>query len=358
MRWEPGPTDAVTDVEGVRVGHHHRIDPRWATGTTAVLVPDGATTAVDVRGGGPGTRETDALDPAHLVQQAHAVVLTGGSAYGLAAADGATRWLGERGRGFAVGERPGEVVPIVPAAVLFDLPMGDWGNRPDADFGYRACEAADAGEASGTGASGAARGNVGAGAGLVAGHVRGGIGTASALLPGGAAVGALVAVNAAGSVIDPDDGLPLGVDRGREADFGLRAPAADEVAAARERAAQRPGRTGPAAGPLNSTVGVVATDLGTTKAEAQRLAVAAQDGLARAVRPAHGMADGDTVFTIATGARGGLPAAGGPEWARALDRAAAAAADAVQRAIVHALLAAETLGDVSSYTDLYPSARE
>ena len=141
---KPGKHNAITDVPGVLVGHHQRLEPGWATGTTVVLVPDGAVGAVDGRGGAPGTRETDLLAPENLVQQAHAVCLSGGSAYGLAAADGVMRWLAERHHGFPVGAEPHEVVPIVPAAVLFDLPRSDWGNRPDASFGYAACAAANA----------------------------------------------------------------------------------------------------------------------------------------------------------------------------------------------------------------------
>lgn len=339
----PGPSDALTDIAGLRVGHHQRLDENWATGTSAVVAPGGATTAVDVRGGGPGTRETDVLDPTHLVQKAHAVILTGGSAYGLAAADGAMRWLGEWGYGFPVGEQPWQVVPIVPAAVLMDLPMSDWGNRPDAEFGYRACEAAG---------DDTRQGNVGAGAGAVSGFVKGGVGTASAVLPGGGTVGALMAVNSSGSVIDPDTGLPWAARCRSE----FRRPEPGEVASARERSGERPSRSGPVERPLNTTIGVAATDFGMTKAECQRVAVAAQDGLARAIRPAHAMSDGDTVFAMATGTAGELPHT--PTWAQALDEVCAGAAEVVERAIVRAILAAETVGEVMSYTDLYLSAAE
>ena len=332
--------DALVDVAGLRVGHHERLDGSWATGTTVVLTPDGATAAVDVRGGAPGTRETDALDPSRLVQQAHGVVLTGGSAYGLAAADGVMRWLEERGHGFAVGAEPGQVVPIVPAAVLMDLPMGEWGNRPDAEFGRLACEAAG---------PDARQGTVGAGTGSVAGFLKGGLGTASAPVPNGT-IGALVAVNSAGSVIDPSTGLPFSNQH------DLPVPDPTEVAAGRERAAERPSRRGPTASPLNTTIGVIATDLRLSSTECQRIAVAAQDGLARAVRPAHAMIDGETLFVLATGAAGDPDRGSG--WPRYLDELCSAAADVVERAVVRGVLHARTAAGVMSYTDLYPSVLE
>lgn len=348
-----GEHNAIVDVDGVRVGHHQRLDERWATGVSAVVVPEGAVAAVDVRGGGPGTRETDVLEPSHLVQQAHAVVLTGGSAYGLAAADGAMRWLAERGHGFAVGDEPHEVVPIVPAAVLFDLPMGEWGSRPDAAFGYAACDAATTREVR--------QGNVGAGTGAVAGSLKGGTGTASAVLHGGvtsagATVGALVAVNSSGSVIDPDTGLPWAAGLGLGDEFGLRGPGTAEIEAARA-CPDRPGRWGTAARPVNTTIGVVATDVALTKAECRRVAVAAQDGLARAIRPAHAMTDGDTVFALSTGSRPLATEDAAPR-SQALDEVCAATADVLARAIVHAVLAAEPVGGVIPYTHLYRSVRE
>ncbi|MGP4020104.1 P1 family peptidase [Saccharopolyspora sp. 5N708] len=339
-----GELDAIVDVDDVRVGHHQRLDDRWATGTTAVLVPGGATAAVDVRGGGPGTRETDVLAPSHLVQQVQGVILTGGSAYGLAAADGAMRWLGERGHGVRVGADPSHVVPVVPSAVIFDLPMNDWGNRPDAEFGHLACQNA--------GRTETRQGNVGAGTGAVVGTVKGGIGTASAVLDTGTTVGALVAVNAAGSAIDPDTGLPWIPTR------GLRPPDPAEVEAGRRLFGARPGRRGPVQRPLNTTIGVVATDLRLSKAECQRLAVAAQDGLARAIRPAHALVDGDTMFALATGTGAALPAPGEQGWSERLDAVCAVVADLVAQAIVRGVLAAEPVDEVTSYTRLYPSARE
>lgn len=342
----PGPRNAITDVAGVRVGQVQRLEPGWATGTSVVLVPAGATAGVDVRGAGPGTRETDLLDPSHLVQQVHAVVLTGGSAYGLAAADGVLGWLAERGHGFRVGPSPAHVVPIVPAAVLFDLFTADFGNTPDADFGRAACAAAGLE---------VAQGSVGAGTGARAGVFKGGVGTASVLLTDGIVVSALMAVNPAGAVVDVRTGLPWGLDHELGAEFGLRAPLAAEVtagAALREPAMR-----------LNTTIGVVATDAGLSKAQCRRVAVASHDGLARAVRPAHSMLDGDTVFALATGQ--------GQVTTPVLDAITAAAADCVARAIVHGVLAAVGVAGVGaagvgaagvpaagvpSYRDVYPSA--
>ncbi|SEO52750.1 P1 family peptidase [Amycolatopsis saalfeldensis] len=327
----------LTDVPGVLVGHHQRVGGGWASGTTVVLVPGGATGAVDQRGGAPGTRETNLLEPENLVQRVNAVCLSGGSAYGLAAADGVMRWLGERNLGFPVGAAPHEVVPIVPAAVLFDLPRSEWGNRPDASFGYAACEAA---------ASGAvAQGTVGAGAGAVVGSLKGGIGTASEVV-NGFTVGALAAVNAAGEAVDFTTGRPFAADHEVDGEFGVRWPA-------------RPGSVPPAGTDLNTTIGIVACDAALSKAEARRLAVAAQDGLARAVRPAHTMFDGDTVFALATGARE-LPVPAGSfadaQRAGALDALCSAAARVFARAMVHGLLAATAAGGVVAYRDVWPEA--
>ncbi len=323
----------ITDVPGVLVGHHERVGDGWATGTTVVLVPDGAVGAVDQRGGAPGTRETNLLEPENLVQRVNAVCLSGGSAYGLAATDGVMKWLAERNLGFPVGAQPHEVVPIVPAAVLFDLPRSEWGNRPDASFGYAACEAASGSFALGT---------VGAGAGAAVGSLKGGIGSASEVV-GEYTVGALAAVNAAGEAVDLMTGRAYAADHG---DFGVTWPS---------RPAELPSRRTD----LNTTIGVVAVDAALSKAEARRLAVAAQDGLARAVRPAHTMFDGDTVFALATGARE-LPEATGPFGAAArpvaLDTLCSAAARVFARAMVHGLLAATTAGGVPAYRDVWPEA--
>jgi L-aminopeptidase/D-esterase-like protein len=338
----PGRWNAITDVPGVLVGHHHRVEAGWTTGTTVVLTPDGAVAAVDGRGGAPGTRETDLLAPENLVQRIDAVCLSGGSAYGLAAADGVVRWLAERNLGFPVGPEPHEVVPIVPAAVLFDLPRSAWGNRPDADFGHAACATAASGPV--------VQGCVGAGAGAKLGSLKGGVGSASAVLgdgpAAGATVGAVVAANAAGEAVDLATGRPWAAGLELDGEFGVRWPG-------------RPAAPPADGNPLHTTIGVVAVDLELSKAECRRLAVAAQDGLARAVRPAHTMFDGDTVFAIATGARGlgsGEGRFGAGSRAAALDRVCTAAADVFARAVVHALLAAESLAGIPAYRELWPEA--
>ncbi len=322
--------NAITDVAGVEVGHHQRIGDGWATGTTVVLLPDGSTGAVDGRGGAPGTRETDLLLPENLVQRVDAVCLSGGSAYGLATADGVMRWLSERHRGLRIGEHEHEVVPIVPAAVVFDLPRSDWGNRPTADFGHLACEVAATGPV--------AQGCVGAGTGAKVGSLKGGIGTASAQVDG-FTVGALASVNAAGEAVSFDTGVPFAADLTLAGEFGDWP----------NRPGERPAAT---ATDLNTTIGVLAVDAELTKAECRRLAVAAQDGLARAVRPAHTMFDGDTVFAVATQEK---PLVTGDPLARAvaLDRLCTAAADVFSRAMVHGVLAATSLAGLTAYRDVW-----
>jgi L-aminopeptidase/D-esterase-like protein len=336
---EPGFHNAITDVPGVLVGHHQRLGEGWATGTTVVLVPDGAVGGVDGRGGAPGTRETDLLAPENLVRIVNGICLTGGSAYGLAAADGVMRWLGEHQHGFPVGAAPHEVVPIVPAAVLFDLPRSTWGNRPDANFGYAASEAATSGPVE--------EGTVGAGTGAKLGSLKGGIGTASAVLDGGGVVGALVAANASGEAVDLTTGRPWAADVELAAEFGGSWPNHPGIGVSDD------GTLSPV---LNTTIGVVAVDAHLTKAEAKRIAMAGQDGLARAVRPAHTMVDGDTVFALATGARpltGGSGTFAEPARAAELTKLCAVAADVFARAMVHALLAATALPGVPAYQDLW-----
>ncbi|OLF11503.1 hypothetical protein BLA60_11070 [Actinophytocola xinjiangensis] len=328
-------TNAITDVAGVEVGHHQRIGDGWATGTTVVLLPPGSSGAVDGRGGAPGTRETDLLVPENLVDQVDAVCLSGGSAYGLAAADGVMRWFDERHRGMRIGAGEHEVVPIVPGAVIFDLPRSDWGNRPDADFGYLACTLAASGRV--------AQGCVGAGTGARVGSLKGGVGTASAEVDG-FTVGALAVVNAAGEAVDPSTGRPWAADHEVDGEFGVTWP-------------DRPGDvpTAPRTD-LNTTVGVVAVDADLTKTECRRIAVAAQDGLARAIRPAHSMFDGDTVFAAATRARP-LVAADAPfgpvARAAGLDRLCAAAAEVFARAVVHGVLSATSLAGLPAYRDAW-----
>ncbi|MFD9279935.1 P1 family peptidase [Streptomyces mirabilis] len=340
--------DALTDVAGLRVGHATRTGDGWLTGTTVVLAPaGGAIAAVDVRGGGPGTKETDALDPRNLVQKVEAVVLTGGSAYGLDSASGVMAWLEERGRGVRVGLDPAHVVPVVPAACVFDLGRGgDFRARPDAATGRAAVEAADA---SGPGAP-VPEGCVGAGTGATVGRIKGGIGTASAVLDSGITVAALVVANAAGSAVDPETGVLYGelLRDGRTA-----YPSAEVHEAARQRLAEAAAKNAPP--PLNTTLAVVATDADLTRAQAHKLAGTAHDGIARAVRPVHLLNDGDTVFALATGAR---PLHS--DNPLALNEILAAGADLVTRAIVRAVRAADPVdgpgGVWPSYGELYGSA--
>ncbi|WP_327315723.1 P1 family peptidase [Streptomyces sp. NBC_01235] len=336
--------DALTDVAGLRVGHATRTGDGWLTGTTVVLAPEGgAVAAVDVRGGGPGTKETDALDPRNLVQRVEAIVLTGGSAYGLDAASGVMAWLEEQGRGVLVGPDPAHVVPVVPAACVFDLGRGgDFRARPDAATGRAAVEAAAASE---PGAR-VREGCVGAGTGAAVGPMKGGVGTAAIVLDSGITVAALVVANAVGSVLDPETGVLYGeLFQGRVA-----YPEAQVHEAARRRLAESAVRN--ASPLLNTTLAVVATDADLSKAQAHKLAGTAHDGIARAVRPVHMLNDGDTVFSLATGAR---PL--DPDRPLALNDILAAGADMVTRAIVRAVRAAESVdgpgGLWPSYEELY-----
>jgi L-aminopeptidase/D-esterase-like protein len=328
-----GAENAVTDVPGIAVGHA-RVDG-GLSGTTVVLAPpEGAVAGVDVRGAAPGTRETDLLDPRAVVQRVHAIVLSGGSAFGLAAADGVMHWLEERGRGFPV---PGAVVPIVPAAVLFDLGRGgDVAARPTAATGAAACAAATRGPV--------AQGVVGAGTGALVGGLKGGIGTASTVLEGGAVVGALAAVNAAGSAVDPATGALRGARLGHPGEFPDVPVTPRGLEALRAAAVRPPPRLGTA-----TTLAVVATDLALDKAGCGRLAAMGHDGLARTIAPVHTALDGDAVFGLSTATR---PA---PELAQ-LIALQAAAADVVARAVVHALLAATTVttraGTFRAYRDV------
>jgi L-aminopeptidase/D-esterase-like protein len=321
-------------IAGFEIGHHTADGPGWLTGTTVVLARTGAVGGVDVRGGGPGTRETDLLDPSTLVEQVHAVVLTGGSAYGLAAADGVMRGLEEQGIGFPVGPEPGQVVPIVPAAVIFDLGRGgDFGHRPTADFGSRALAAATADRPQ--------SGCVGAGTGAQCGGLKGGFGYAERRLPGAGSVAAAVAVNAAGSAVDPATGR-LWADHERR----LPAPTADERAALTAAAAR-------AAPSLATTIGVVMTDLTLTKARARKVAAVAHDGMARALRPVHSMTDGDTVFCLASGR---VPPEPDPRAGLAVvEELLRGAAEVFAEACLDALLAAQSRGRWPAYRELVPS---
>jgi L-aminopeptidase/D-esterase-like protein len=280
-------SSSITDVAGITVGHC--TDPRRPTGCTVVLAPEGAVASVDVRGAAPGTRETDLLAPHNVVERVHAVLLAGGSAFGLDAATGVMRWLDERGYGLQVGPAR---VPLVPGAVLFDLPLGDARIRPDAQAGYAACEAATR--------EAPAEGNVGAGAGAVVGKIfgftramKGGIGTASVTVDG-VTVGAIIACNALGDVVDPATGRVVAGARTADGRSLL-----DSHEALLHGEEPKPMLAG-----SNTTIGVIATDAVLSKGQAARLATQGHDGLARTIRPVHTLSDGDALFALATGASG------------------------------------------------------
>lgn len=325
--------DAITDVEGIEVGHH--TDTRRPTGCTVIITRGGAVAGVDVRGAAPGTRETDLLHPSNLVDRVHAILLAGGSAWGLDAASGVMQWLEENNIGLPVGFG---LVPIVPAAVLFDLPVGDARIRPDAAAGYAACVAASARAPD--------QGSVGAGAGALVGKIfglkramRGGIGTASITVDG-ITVGAIVACNAVGDVIDPNTGQVLA---------GARTLDGQSLLNSRDAllAGMSPQ---PVLAGTNTTIGVVATDAIVTKAQAHRLAQVAHDGLARSINPVHTLSDGDTLFALGTGAAG--KSAG-------MLLLSTLAAEVTARAVVRAILAAKGIdtGDLQwpAASDLTPT---
>lgn len=316
----------LTDVDGLLVGHAVR--PERPTGCTVIVARDGAVAGVDVRGAAPGTRETDLLDPLNTVDRVHAIVLAGGSAFGLEAATGVMRWLETEGIGFPVGRMR---VPIVPAAILFDLGVGDGRIRPDAACGERAASAASK--------TAVAQGNVGAGAGATVGKLmgmsramKGGIGSASMVLPGGLVVAALVAVNARGDVIDPSTGRVVA---------GVRTEDGRRLADA--RVLLRQGLPAPLAPAENTTLGVVATNAVLTKTQAALVARMAHDGFARAIAPVHTPSDGDTIFALATGTRTGAVDVGA---------IGAIAADVTAQAIVNAVRAAEPLPSLPSARSL------
>ncbi len=289
--------NAITDVPGIEVGHAQ--DDEALTGVTVVLCRKGATGGVDVRGSAPGTRETDLLNPVNLVEKVHAITLAGGSAFGLEAASGVVRWLEEQGIGFNTGAAR---VPIVPAAILYDLAIGRADVRPDVAMGYAAAAAARSGLV--------AEGNVGAGTGAsvgkifgMAGAMKSGLGTASLEIGGGVVVVAIVAVNAFGDVIDPKTGEILAGARPVKVGplkLGGEGRFADTLKVMQTFPGRQIMRL--AAG-RNTVIGVVAANVKFSKAEATKMAQMAQDGVARSIRPAHTMLDGDTIFTLATGGR-------------------------------------------------------
>lgn len=382
---QPGPANSLADVAGIGVGHAVCEDGAGDSGVTMIVAPKSATASVDVRGGGPGTRETDLLAPHNTVQAVHAIGLCGGSAFGLDALTGAMAELERRGIGFPVlgPEHPDKLVPIVPGAVIFDLLLGRWDSRPDAATGAAATAAAlgtvagdVAGGAGGVAEQGAAgqggsvqsgsgqgalNGNVGAGLGASAGALKGGFGQASAVLPegtplAGVTVAVGIVVNPQGAVFDPATGLPWGIAaelNGEFARYGLADGLVDGEPVGAEGVNRLKSKnllgtkiTAEMLAPkLNTTIGVVATDAPLTKAQAKRLALAGHDGIARAIRPAHMPMDGDTLFAMATGegtAVGDI----------AMSMLSATVANTVERAIVHAVLAAETAFGVQSWRDV------
>lgn len=331
---QASPSRGITAVPGIRAGHFTYADA--ATGCTVVIADGGAVGGVDVRGGAPGTVETDLLDPVNTVQTVNAVLLAGGSAFGLAARQGVVRRLEEQGEGFEVGE--GLVVPIVPGAVIFDLRVAQ--ARPGPECGYRAATGASAGQL--------AEGSVGAGAGASVGKLRGmawamkgGAGTASVSLEGGLVVGAVVVVNAVGDVVDPGTGQVVA---------GARTEAGGFADARRILRAEQPGGERPDASPtgLNTTIGVVATNARLTQSQATKVAQMAQDGLARALVPSHTPADGDAIFSLATGRLSSGFDTG---------QVGALAAEVVAEAVVRAVRAATGLPGLPATSDL-PAASD
>lgn len=317
---------SIAGVAGIKVGHF--TDTRRPTGCTVILTEEGAVAGVDVRGAAPGTRETDLLNPINTVQQVHAIMLSGGSAFGLDTATGAMRYLEERGIGFNVGVAH---VPIVPAAILFDLGVGDAKIRPDAEAGYKACKAATT--------TAPAEGNVGAGAGATVGKLFGmaramksGIGT-SAIKIDGITVGAIVAVNAVGDVFDPATGKVIAGARTKDGKSLLNS-----------MASLLKGEPLPTmlAGTA-TTIGVVATDVALTKAQASKVAQMAHDGLARTINPVHTAYDGDTIFALSTGKSNNQAN---------VTLIGALAAEAMAQAVVRAVRAARGITGLPCASDL------
>ncbi|MFD2262454.1 P1 family peptidase [Lacibacterium aquatile] len=326
----PGRLNLITDVPGLSVGNAE--DQAAMSGATVLLADSSMVAAVDVRGGGPGTRETDALSPAAVVDRIHAICLSGGSAYGLAAADGVMSWLGAQGRGLKAG---GMTVPIVPGAILFDLNNGgdkSWGMEPP----YRALGI----QAAKTAGKRFFLGNSGAGLGAKAGRLKGGLGSASWLL-GDWSVGALVAVNPRGSVVHPGTDSFYAWYLEQDSELGNQRPPGKPI----QDLADMEELAAPALG-TNTTLAIVATDAPLTKDEAARLAIMAQDGFARAIRPVHTPFDGDIVFAVSTGDGSGVGA-------NALVQLGMVAADCVARAIARGVFEAKTSPIYPCYRDHY-----
>ncbi len=325
--------DTITAIPGIRVGHY--TDAKDVTGCTVIrFSAEGAVAAVDVRGSAPGTRETDLLNPTNLVDKVHAIMLSGGSAYGLDAASGIMRCLEEENIGFPVGN--GTVVPIVPAAVLFDLDIGNPAIRPTAEWGFRACKTADD--------SPVKMGNVGAGTGATVGKFLGknramksGLGSAVLHLPGGMLVGAIVAVNALGDVIEPSTGKIIAGIRG-----DTPGSFASSVKIVLEQDVEKifPG--------TNTTIAVVATNVPLSKVQLKKVAQMAHDGMARAINPAHTMYDGDTIFAVSTPTQLDVKGKASPD---TVNFVGTAAAEVIAKAIVNAAKMTESSNGYPSASD-------
>lgn len=335
---KPGPRNLITDVEGLVVGQAE--DHRARTGVTVLLADKACPTAVDVRGGAPGTRETEALDPVSLGGMADAITLAGGSVYGLDAASGVMAWLGARGRGFRFA--PGTPsAPVVPAAIIFDLMNGgdkDWGLTPP----YRALGL----QALENTSRDFALGNHGGGLGARAGLYKGGTGSASAVTDDGFTLGALVVVNAVGSPVIPGTDVFWAFPFEQNGEFGGRRPAADFAGIDMDLPSDIKGGAPAAA---NTTIAVVATDADLSRVELKRLAMMAADGFARALRPVHAPSDGDTVFALSTGAKP-LP----EPHRRSIMRMGSIAADCMARAIARGVYEARGIDTIRSYRDIFP----
>ncbi|MFQ5484161.1 MAG: P1 family peptidase [Desulfobacterales bacterium] len=328
-----GKNNALTDVAGLIVGNYTDMDA--VCGVTVVICPQGAVAGVDVRGAAPATREIDLLEPLNLVEKIHAVVLSGGSVYGLAASDGVVRWLSGQGFGFPLDQE--HVVPIVPAAALYDLGRSTREFVPpiSADWGLRACNVAKEGPVE--------IGSVGAGTGARSGSIKGGLGTASLVIDSKTTIAALVAVNSYGLAVNPKTGLLWEIDNELGDEFGCQGKRAVILPPFEEAEPAK-----------NTTIGIVATDAILTKAQAQKIAQMAHDGLARAVRPAHTMFDGDTIFCLSTGKKELPESAGFFEiaGAQAINELGHAAACCVSRAIIRGILAAGSIGGIPAFRDL------
>lgn len=327
-----GKHNALIDVEGILVGNY--TDKEAVSGVTVVVCPMGAVAGVDVRGSGPCSRETDLLSPQNLIQKIQAVVISGGSVYGLATADGVVQWLAQKGLGFPLDDK--HVAPIVPAAALYDLGFGRQFVPPiDAEWGRQACEAAST-EPFPTGC-------VGAGTGAISAGIKGGLGTASLVMDSGITVAALVAVNSHGTIVNPKTGRIWEQSLEIDEEFGETA----------KRSVKMPPMPAYRAG-QNTTIGIIATDAALAKVHALKIAQMAHDGMARAIRPAHTMFEGDTIFCLSTGQKK-LPEASGayidPQ-ALHLSELGHAAADCLSRAIIHGILSARSMAGMTAFNDL------